>query len=47
MMFADGIVICYVNREEVEMSLDRWRYTTERRGMEVTRKKMEYMQANE
>ncbi len=32
MMFADDVVICCENREEVETELERWRYAPERRG---------------
>ncbi|KAK3534565.1 hypothetical protein QTP86_016662, partial [Hemibagrus guttatus] len=41
------IVICSESREEVEMSLERWRSALERRGMKVCRDKTEYMQVNE
>ena len=33
MMFADDIVICSESKEQVERSLERWRYAPERRGM--------------
>ena len=42
MMFADDIVICSESREQVEDSLERWRSALERRGMKVSRSKMEY-----
>lgn len=35
------------SREWAEMSLKRWRYALERRGMKVSRSKMEYMCVNE
>ena len=33
MMFADDIVICSENKEQVERSLESWRYAFERRGI--------------
>ena len=47
MMFADDIVICSESKEQVEEKLKRWRYDLERRGMQVTRRKTEYMCVNE
>ncbi|KAK3523486.1 hypothetical protein QTP86_033978, partial [Hemibagrus guttatus] len=47
MMFADDIVICSENREQVEENLERWRFALERRGMKVSRGKTEYMCVNE
>ncbi|XP_063854033.1 uncharacterized protein LOC135096458 [Scylla paramamosain] len=46
MMFADDVVICRENREEVKTELDRWRYALERRGLKVSRTKTEYMCLN-
>ncbi|KAK3517403.1 hypothetical protein QTP70_008931 [Hemibagrus guttatus] len=47
MMFADDIVICSESREQVEESLERWRFALEGRGMKVSRSKPEYMCVNE
>ena len=47
MMFADDIVICSGSKERIEEKLDNWRYTLERRGMKVNRRKTEYMCVNE
>ncbi|KAI5085399.1 hypothetical protein C0J45_22987 [Silurus meridionalis] len=47
MMFADKIVINGESSDQVEKSLERWRYTLERRGMKVSRSKTEYMCVNE
>ena len=46
MLFADDIVICKETREEVEQSLDCWRYALERIGMKVSRSKTEYLCVN-
>ena len=47
MMFTDDIVICSESKEQVERSLERWRYALERIGMKVSRSKTEYMCVNE
>ena len=43
MLFADDIVICSDSKERVEEKLESWRYALERRGMNVNRRKTEYM----
>lgn len=47
MMLTDDTVICSERREQVEESFKRWRYSLERRWMEVGRSKKEYMCLNE
>ena len=39
-------MICKETREEVEQSLECWRYALERRGMKVNRSKIEYLCIN-
>ena len=46
MLFADDIVICEETRKEVEWRLECWRYALERREMEVSRSKTEYLCIN-
>ena len=46
MLFADGIMICEETREEVERTLECWRYALERRRMEVSRSKTKYLCIN-
>ena len=45
MTFADDAVLCREDKEELEVSLERWRKVFEERGLRVSRKKMEYLQA--
>ena len=46
MLFADDIVICEETREEVKQRLKCWRYALERRGMNVSKLKTEYLYIN-
>lgn len=46
-LFADEIVICSESSGTVELSLQRWRYVLERRGMKSSRCKTEYICVNE
>ena len=45
MMFADDVVLCREDKEEPEVSFERWRKVFEERRLRVSRKKMEYLQA--
>ena len=45
MMFADDVVLCREDKEELEVSLERWKKVFEERGLRVSRKKTEYLQA--
>ena len=45
MMFADDIVLCREDKDELEVSLERWRKTFEKRGLKMSRNKTEYLQA--
>jgi len=47
MMFVNDFVLCGESREEVEEELERWRYALERKGMEVSRSKTDYVCSNE
>ena len=46
MLFADDIVICEETREEMEQTLESWRYALEIREMKVSRLKIEYLRLN-
>ena len=46
MLFTDDIVICEETREEVEWRLESWKYALKRRGMKVSRSKIEYLCIN-
>ena len=45
MMFADDVVLCREDREELEASVERWRKVLEERGLKVSGQKTEYLQA--
>ena len=44
MMFMDDVALCREDKEELEVSLERWRKVFEERGLRVSRKKMEHLQ---
>ena len=46
MLFADDIVICEESREEVDRKLECWRYALERRKMNISLSKTEYLGVN-
>ncbi|XP_047496539.1 uncharacterized protein LOC125044132 [Penaeus chinensis] len=43
MMFADDVVLCCEEKIEIEEDLERWSDRLEKRGMNVSRAKTEYM----
>ena len=43
MLFADNIVLCRQNHEELEEDLEIWRSAQERRGLKVSRSKRDYL----
>ena len=45
-MFADDVVLCGREKDELELELDQWREASEKRGMKVSRAKTEYMCLN-
>ena len=46
MMFADDVVLCAMEKYELELELEQWREALEKRGMNVSRAKTEYMCLN-
>ena len=46
MMFADDVVLCAREKDELELELEQWREALEKRGMKVSRAKTEYMCLN-
>ena len=46
MMFADDLVLCVRGKDVLELELEQWMETLEKRGMKVSRAKTEYMCLN-
>ena len=46
MMFADNVVLCAREKDELELELEQWRESLEKRGMKASRAKTEYMCLN-
>ena len=46
MMFADDVVLCAREKDELELELEQWREALEKIGMKVSRAKTEYMCLN-
>ena len=47
MLFADDIVLCSTRRDHVERKLEEWRRAKEKRGLNISRRKTEYLGCNE
>ena len=47
MLFAHDIVLCSSRRDHVERKLDEWRRSMEDRGLNISRRKTEYLGCNE
>ena len=43
MMFADDVVLCAREKDELELELEQWREALEKRGIKVSRANTEYM----
>ena len=46
MMFADDVVLCVKEKDVLELELEQWREALEKKGMNVSRVKREYMCLN-
>ena len=47
MMVVDDVVLCREGRGELDVYLEGWREVLEERGLKVSRKRTEYLQAGE
>ena len=45
-MFADDVMLCIREKDELELELEQWREALEKRGMKVSRAKTEYICLN-